>query len=97
MKSMPVEESRLNDKPCPRCGCYLIRSFVCGCGDVHEDYCCNCGRWTILPVTEHATLGHVDIRCDAGPVAHVHSEEEKSQRVKDYFDSVVRSAQERKN
>lgn len=67
--------------PCPRCGCHLVSLFECNCGEVHGDYCVNCGRSTSLSPSEHVNLSPVDVRCDAGPVIHEHSEEEKGKRI----------------
>jgi len=71
----------ISDTPCPRCGCFIVKKFECGCGAVHSDYCNNCGRWTTLLPTEYAALGDIDARCEAGRVPHEHSSEEKTARI----------------
>lgn len=75
------EASVLGDVACPRCGCWLKRHFRCGCGDVDRDSCVNCGRWTDLPRDQYAELDGYDVLCEAGRVAHEHSDEEKSARI----------------
>ena len=79
----------ISDKPCPRCGCYLIKEFKCNCGAVHDNHCVNCGRWASLPPTEHVELGPTDARCDAGPVEHEHSVAEKRARIRRFFEKAV--------
>lgn len=67
--------------PCPRCGCYLTRHFACNCGEVHSDYCVNCGRFTSLSPSKSIKLSPNDARCEAGPTMHAHPFEEKAQRM----------------
>lgn len=77
----------VGETPCPRCGCYLTRHFECGCGEVHDDYCVNCGRWVSLAPTEHVELS-IDAACTAGRVPHVHSAAEKRASIDAYFKSI---------
>ncbi len=72
---------KLSDVPCPRCGCYLTSLFECNCGEVHSDYCANCGRFTSLPATDGVRMSDFDEKCEHGHAAHVHSSEEKQARV----------------
>jgi len=67
---------RINDEPCPRCGCFVVRHFECNCGQVHADTCINCGRYTFpaLARDEYTTLSEFDVACTAGPVMHEHTE-----------------------
>lgn len=71
----------LNDRPCPRCGCYLRAHFACNCGEVHSDYCANCNRWIDLPPNEHITLDEIDEPCTRGSIPHEHSRAEKADRI----------------
>lgn len=75
---------RLNNKPCPRCACFLIDHFRCGCGAVESDYCVNCGRFTTADgLTE---LTELDAKCEKGRVEHEHPSEEKTERINVYFE-----------
>ena len=64
--------AQINTVACPRCGCWLKKEFDCNCGQVHDDYCGNCGRWVSLPPTEHVELSNFNDPCTAGPVMHEH-------------------------
>jgi len=78
--------------PCPRCGCHLVKNFKCGCGEVHSDYCVNCGRFTTLGPTEAIELGPYDARCGSGLIAHEHSDEEKAERLEKAFKKARRAS-----
>jgi len=82
------EKDVLSPVPCPRCSCYLVRHFDCFCGEVHSDYCSNCRRWTSLELHEYAEMDAWNEVCRAGPVIHVHTAEEQSQRLKKQLDMV---------
>ncbi len=84
---------KIGAAPCPRCGCYLINHFECGCGTVHDDCCVNCGRWVSLAQTEHVELSGIDARCTVGPVIHEHSEDEKAARIERYMQHVAPRAE----
>ncbi len=85
-------DTKLNDKPCPKCGCYLIANFNCFCGEVHSDYCVNCGRWTELQPNQYINFTPIlDERCSIGRVYHEHSEKEKSNRLRAYFEYMKKS------
>jgi hypothetical protein len=73
--------AKLSDTPCPRCGCYITRLFECHCGEVHSDYCDNCGRFTSIAPTESVRLSDFDDTCTHGHAAHVHSPEERQARI----------------
>jgi hypothetical protein len=68
------EAAKVNDKACPRCGCFMVKHFDCNCGEVHGDYCLNCGRWASLKPNEHVKLSEFDTRCEKGAVEHTHEE-----------------------
>ncbi len=58
----------------------------CGCGAVHSDYCVNCGRWSDLPLDQHATMiDGYDEPCTAGKVPHEHTDAEKEARIDRYI------------
>jgi hypothetical protein len=73
-------DRRLNTEDCPRCGCWMIRTFKCNCGQMHGNICDNCGRWTspTLERSEHTELvrflGIGPNHCKVGPVIHAHEE-----------------------
>lgn len=67
--------------PCPRCGCHITHHFECFCGEVHSDYCDNCGRFTSLGPTEYTKLGDFDERCTHGTAPHAHDAQERCARV----------------
>ncbi len=73
---------RLNDRPCPRCECWVVRTFNCYCREVHSDYCDNCGRWTSLTPEEHATLSRFDATCWKGDILHEHDPKERTEAVR---------------
>jgi hypothetical protein len=73
--------ARLSDTACPKCGCYMTRHFECGCGEIHSDYCDNCGRFTSLALTESTQMSDFDEKCTHGAVAHNHAPAEKQARV----------------
>jgi hypothetical protein len=72
MNNHQEPELRLVDGPCPRCGCHMVRLFDCDCGEVHSDYCVNCGRFTSLGATEHTEMSEYDAPCVKGLVMHDH-------------------------
>lgn len=80
-----AKQVSLNTVDCPRCGCWLKSLFVCGCGDVHSDYCVNCGRFTSLPRSEHTEKNMGDRQCEFGPVMHEHSDDDKAKHLKEDF------------
>jgi hypothetical protein len=84
-----TQPAKLLAEPCPRCGCHLAHLFECGCGAVHSDYCCNCGRFTDLPREAHIELGPYDVPCEHGAVAHEHPEKEKLERLNQYLDGLM--------
>ena len=81
----------LSEKPCPRCGCYIRGHFKCNCGCVEKDFCQNCGRWTDLANDAFIELAPSDAICSQGKTAHLHSEEEKSQRTKEWFERIKKA------
>lgn len=83
---MHRDQVEINTVDCPRCGCFLKKKFLCNCGQVHSDYCGNCGRFTSLSRTEHVEPCLFDQPCNAGPVHHDHqrmSVDEMRRRVED--------------
>lgn len=84
------DDLRLAGEECPRCGCWCVRNFECGCGEVHSDYCVNCGRFTSLARDEHVKLSEVDVRCARGRELHDHDEGEKLARIDDWQNRVMR-------
>lgn len=78
----------LRPTPCPKCGCHMARTFECGCGAVHDDYCVNCGRFVSVPPDRSTELTEVDARCPCGPVQHDHPPEEKSARVQAFYEKI---------
>jgi hypothetical protein len=68
---------RIAIDPCVACGCHLVSTFECNCGEVHGDYCENCGGFLGIP---HASIedqnGGIGMwwagRCTAGAIDHVH-------------------------
>jgi hypothetical protein len=77
-------------EPCPRCGCWVVMDFTCGCGRCKDDYCLNCGRFGALPRNKHTEMAGYDARCEHGPVLHAHSEKEKSKRINDWYKALRR-------
>lgn len=76
---------------CPRCGCHVRKHFECNCGEVHDDYCLNCGRWCSLGVAEHVELDQLlDAPCERGAVMHEHPSEEKTTRIDRYLRNIRR-------
>lgn len=78
-------EISLNSTACPRCNCWIKKSFICNCGMVHSDYCINCFRFTDNNPKEHIKLEPYDAVCDKGAVLHQHSSQESSDRFKAYI------------
>jgi hypothetical protein len=72
--------TELRDTPCPRCGCFLVRTFCCGCGAHDELICSNCARAQSLPPHEHVELSPFDIRCTMGARPHHHAYEDRLAR-----------------
>jgi hypothetical protein len=79
---------RIRPTGCPRCGCHLVYLFQCNCGAVHSDTCENCGRAVDVPAPASEPsfdqldpFGLTGVVCTAGPVAHAHTDEERSGRV----------------
>ncbi len=85
-------ELRLVDGPCPRCGCHMVRLFDCDCGEVHSDYCVNCGRFTSLGATEHTEMSEYDAPCVKGMMMHDHPSSEQVARIDAVFGSISRRA-----
>ena len=79
------EKPTIASEPCPRCGCYVVMDFTCGCGKCRDDYCVNCGRFGALPRDEHTEAAPWDLRCERGAVMHTHSEEAKARRINDWL------------
>jgi len=86
----PDNEVTLNTVDCPRCGCWLKTLFEGGCGQVHSDYCVNCGRFTSLPRAEHTEKCLGDRQCTFGPVMHVHDRAAKIKALEEDFAKAVK-------
>ena len=67
-----VNNAFLATSACPRCGCFQLRHFECRCGEIHSDYCDNCGRFSSLKSDEYIELSPINVRCENGPIVHVH-------------------------
>lgn len=65
----------VRDAPCAGCGCYAAKHFECNCGEVHSDYCVNCGRF--VDADSPPVLSVHDRRCKHGAVVHDHPWSEK--------------------
>lgn len=77
--------TRLADAACPRCACHIVREFRCNCGEVHSDYCENCGRFTACG-TEFTELGVTDEICAHGHAMHEHTHAEKKSRIARWYE-----------
>lgn len=86
------EESVVRDIPCDRCGCYAAKHFECGCGEVHGDYCVNCGRF--VDADSPPVLGLFDQRCEVGAVPHDHPWSEKAPYMEAVSDALTQSKTE---
>jgi len=85
-----MNKINLESTPCPKCGCYCSKDFDCNCGSVYDKYCTNCGRWRSLPVNQYVTIYGYDVRCELGPVMHIHSDEERNNRLKNWINSKLK-------
>jgi hypothetical protein len=67
--------SKLNTESCPKCGCWMVRSFECNCGELHGYCCLNCGRYAAptLRRDEYADLDEFTQECKLGPIEHNHT------------------------
>lgn len=65
---------RVNQEDCPRCGCWVVEEFKCGCGQIHADVCANCGRYAApaLRRDQYAEPDEMIPRCSLGQVLHKH-------------------------
>ena len=83
------ESVLVRDTPCAKCGCYAAKHFECNCGEVHGDYCVNCGRF----VNAHSppVLGVHDRRCKHGAVPHDHPWSEKEPYMEAVSDALTQS------
>ena len=83
---------RIRQTGCPRCGCHLVYLFDCNCGAVHGDVCENCGRSVDVPApADNPSFDQLDpfglngVACAAGPVAHEHTDEERTGRADAFY------------
>ncbi len=69
-----MTECVLNNEDCPRCGCWTKKMFDCNCGQVHAEYCGNCGRYVApaLKRDEYIEPDSLVPPCTLGQVLHAH-------------------------
>jgi hypothetical protein len=79
------------EKPCPRCGCHLVKTFECDCGACKDDYCGNCGRFTSFSSKEFVEMAPYVVRCDEGPVPHEHSASHRAKRIEAWMMSLTQT------
>lgn len=77
-RNIPVEPTTppaLGAAACPRCNCWLTRSFARkdGTAKPHTEHCVLCGRYNETPAGEGLDGWPEDKRCTAGNTMHTHT------------------------